>query len=176
MSYCLNQLPAYSVNQCGELRVRGIGDVFLLAQGVTFVDPTDPVEWAAKLAANDVVIIKNIKGQYANPEPENASNPRERGPEEILQKLNHTLTLTDANVNASNDNFYEVLNTQTFGGIGWYNPNEVEIRLAYADVRAMAMPASNVDAEFQLYNCSFMWESNPNDFPGLYNAPAGVFA
>jgi len=48
--------------------------------------------------------------------------------------------------------------------------------LAYADVRAMAMPASNVDAEFQLYNCSFMWESNPNDFPDLYNAPAGVFS
>ena len=176
MSYCLNALPAYSENQCGELRVRGIGDVFVLAQGVTFIDPTDPAEWAAKLASNDVVIIKNIKGQYANPEAENAANPRERGPEEILMKLNHTLALTDANVNASNDSFYEILNTQTFGGIGWHNPNENEIRLAYADVRAMAMPASNIDAEFQLYNCSFMWESNPNDFPTLYNAPAGVFS
>ena len=131
-------------------------------------------EWTAAIAAGNVAIIKEIKANYPEAEEVTITNPR-RGTPDILTKFNHTLSVMDANVDSSNDTFYETLNTIGKYKLAWFYYEEDEIRVVEQPVRCIAKPAKADENDVQQYIVTFGWQSAPNEFPVLYNAPAGIF-
>lgn len=173
---CLDQLPSFSQNTCGVNKIPGISSVAIIDYDHSFTDFTSAAEWNAQIAAGNVVKIDYIKAAYAQAAPITAANPRAQGATNVLMKLDHTLTISDPNVAADKDTFYETLNgRQTY--LAWYNFEENELRVVLLPVTWTCTPATDdMDGgDFQKYTVTAMWRSAPNEFPTLYTAPSGIF-
>jgi hypothetical protein len=171
---CFDNLPVYSENVCEVNRLTGISAVGIIDNDYTFIDYTDAAEWAAAIAAGDVQIIKEIKANYPEAEEVTITNPR-RGTPDILTKFNHTLSVMDANVDGSNDSFYEQLNIIGKFKLAWFYYEEDEIRVVEQPCRCIAKPAKADENDVQQYMVTFGWQSAPDEFPVLYTAPANIF-
>jgi hypothetical protein len=81
----------------------------------------------------------------------------------------------DANVDGSNDSFYEQLNLIGKFKLAWFYYEEDEIRVVEQPCRCIAKPAKADENDVQQYMVAFGWQSAPDEFPVLYTAPANTF-
>lgn len=162
---------------CNEFSKGGISAVAVMKCDHSITDFTSPAQWNAAIAAGEVKIIKQIKATVPEASPVNGENPVPCGSETILDLLEQTITWKDFNVDALNDDFYQQLNLAK-RSIAWYNCETEKIRVVdTCNVTFAALPAISPESnrEKQYYPVTGSWTSAPDEFPVLYNAPAGVF-
>lgn len=151
--------------------------VAVILDDTAITDFTNTTQWNDAIADGTVVLIEKIRGEFPEPSEVKGENIRGCGPSESLDGFDFTFTFQDANVNGDNDDFYGNLNLLTFCFV-WWNCQEDEIRIVEQDVRSVAKPANSPasNKEKQMYTVVFEWSGDPDDFPELSDAPAGIFS
>jgi hypothetical protein len=179
MSYgCeFEELDEHEVQSCGY-RKGGILAVAVLKANHGITDFEDDAQWTAAIGAGTARIIKGVKGTFPAASPIEGENARACGSETVLDGFDYTMTWKDFQVNSTNDLFYAQLNRSAFTGLAIYYCQQDEIRVIEKSCTFVALnpeaPESN--KEKQLYNVTAKWSAAVEDeFPTLYNAPAGIF-
>lgn len=172
--YCFATLGSHE-EICESARLfGGIKSVFLIKQGqTTITDWTSNAQWDSAIADGSVVIIKEIKGEYAQPS-ETTSESEVACQPDVLDSFTHTLTWRDRAVTASNTNFYNDLNEFTAGGIGWWEcKNGVTKVVEDESVRFMVKPEVLADDKtVQIYLGQAMWDTIV--LPAIYDEPTNA--
>lgn len=173
----VEELDDHELISCG-FRKGGLGAVGVLKADHGITDFESAVQAQAAIDAGTLKIIKGIKGIFPAPTPIEGENPRACGAETILDGFDNTFTWKDFNVSALNDILYAQLNRSAFTGFIFWYCQENEIRVVEKAVNFVALTPESPESnkEKQLYNVTAKWSTSVNDeFPALYNAPAGIY-
>jgi len=179
-SYNCSALSTHELNACGVGAKPGISGWAWLACDHSITDFTSEAQWNTAISAGKAVVIgeeaeDNLISAEYTATPVEVDNPSAKGSKTRLVKIEHTFTWMDANVSATNDTFYEGLN-KSAGFIVWFNFEEDQIRVVELTVNYQVMPAKSVKGEdFEVYEGTAKWVSDPDVFPELYSAPPNIF-
>jgi len=179
--YCCGTLGTHDTICGNEKRKGGISAVFIVKLDTVMTDWEDPIEWAAEILAGNIILIQEIRGEY----PEASEIENERligcGNETELDGFDMVMTWQDRAVNQANNDFYEELNGCTYH-FGWFdcqqNGDDKIFVIEDAEVNFVCKPpiveaAANT---IQRYMCSAKWTADKDQFPVIYDAPAGTFS
>lgn len=172
---CDEELPVYDQNVCDIYLLAAISAVAILKVGHGILDFTNPTEWQAAINAGYATIVREIKGGFESPTERTITNPRAKGPENIVTGWDMSLAIQDPNVNSTNDEFWGKTNVFS-GELVWFNFEEQQIRVVNEIVRFISKPANSpIDGGVQIYDITANWRMKPDEYPVLYTAPAGIF-
>jgi hypothetical protein len=174
---CDDELGTHTQNDCGSIVRGGYQDLILLSCGHSITDPSDEVEVAAAIAANEATLIRGIKGAIPIGSPVKVTSMKANEPD-IIVKYDFSGTWMDQNVNTSNVTFYnQVLDGRTFGGVIFHNADEGLVYMHSADTRCeggLVMPDGNQEQE--RYEVTFIFSKDPDDvIPLIAPEPPGIF-
>jgi len=181
MANCINyncdELGSHTINdECGDEILGGIKHVVLLDCGHSVVDPSDAAEINAALAANEAVLIRNVKLSVDAGSPVEIDPPVACSPAKVIT-YERQGTFIDGNVNNANVTFYNgVFGGRSLGGMILFEcGNEANETITFIDseIRMQGdrlIPDSNTD--FQRFEGTFKWRSK--NMPAIYAAPVGV--
>lgn len=155
----------------------GISAAAILLSGHGITDFSSAEQTQAAILAGKYKIISPIKAELPEPSPVEGENPSACGAETIVDGFDYTVEITDFNVNATNDEFYRLLNLSQFAGLVLYMCEEEQIRVIERGVNfvsRLVIPRSN--KEKQNYLITAKWSQSVQEtMPVLYEAPVGVF-
>lgn len=155
----------------------GISAIAILKADHGIIDYTNASQWQSAITAGTVKIVSGIKADLPEPSVVEGENPVACGSETIVDGYDYTFETTDFNVNATNDEFYRLLNLSQFTGFAFFMCEEEQIRVVEQLVSfnaRLVIPRSN--KEKQNYLVSAKWsQSVQESFPVLYDAPTGIF-
>lgn len=173
--YCNAALTDHELIECGNWKKGSINAYAIIESFDLIADPSDPSDWLAAIAAGDVKVVKQVKGEMPDPSVIEGENPIGGGRATVNDGHDYTLEIQDYNVSAANDTFYENVNPRTTA-IAVYLPKSNEIKVVYQEVNFNARPVVPMaSTEKQHYLVTASWEAPNNEFPVRYPAPAGIF-
>jgi hypothetical protein len=160
-------LPVYSCNPCPTrdfARIRSVA----LYKG-TFTDPSNPVEWATKIAAGDARVIWQTSGSYdggtTQELPGYGNNATANG------STTHSATVKDPNY-YENCDFYNSLRGQTDWKFAYLTKNYLHLSDATATYTPKNPVAEDINATVE-WQMGVKWSNDNNPCPVLI--PAGIF-
>ena len=185
LEYGCTALPDHELVLCGAYNRGGISAIGILEEdafgtGATFATAADwsnGAKYATALAANDLKIIKNIRGTVPDASPVDVDNPVGCGPQSLLAGFDFTATWMDANTTDGSITFYNGLNKRVTGLI-LYLCGSNEVMVITQPVNYVCLPV-NVPAsnkELQMFNCTARASLGPDQLPQKYPAPSNADA
>lgn len=178
INYSCADIGTHERVPCGNYKKGGISVLAFLERDHTITDFTNPSQWTTNINSGKVHLIgyQGFKAEYPDASPVETENPSACGAANILDAFDHTLNFMDANVVATNDAFWENVNVQ-LGGLAWYNCVDGTLSVVDKDCTWIVTPANSPysNKERRRYQGKVTWTSEPNEFPDLYSAPAGIF-
>jgi hypothetical protein len=185
LEYGCSALPNHELVLCGNYLRGGISAIGILEEdafgtGATFATAADwsnGTKYATAIAANDLKIIKNIRGTVPDASPVDVDNPVGCGPQSLLAGFDFTATWMDANTTDGAIDFYNALNKRVTGLI-LYLCGSNEVMVITLPVNYVCLPV-NVPAsnkELQMFNCSARASLGPDQLPQKYPAPSNADA
>ena len=185
LEYGCTALPDHELVLCGAYNRGGISAIGILEEdafgtGATFATAADwsnGAKYATALAANDLKIIKNIRGTVPDASPVDVDNPVGCGPQSLLAGFDFTATWMDANTTDGTIDFYNALNKRVTGLI-LYLCGSNEVMVITLPVNYVCLPV-NVPAsnkELQMFNCTARASLGPDQLPQKYPAPSNADA
>jgi hypothetical protein len=185
LEYGCSALPNHELVLCGAYNRGGISAIGILEEdafgtGATFATAADwsnGAKYATALAANDLKIIKNIRGTVPDASPVDVDNPVGCGPQSLLAGFDFTATWMDANTTDGAIDFYNALNKRVTGLI-LYLCGSNEVMVITNPVNYVCLPV-NVPAsnkELQMFNCTARASLGPDQLPQKYPAPSNADA
>lgn len=185
LEYGCSALPDHELVLCGAYNRGGISAIGILEEdafgtGATFATAADwsnGAKYATALAANDLKIIKNIRGTVPDASPVDVDNPVGCGPQSLLAGFDFTATWMDANTTDGAIDFYNALNKRVTGLI-LYLCGSNEVMVITNPVNYVCLPV-NVPAsnkELQMFNCTARASLGPDQLPQKYPAPSNADA
>jgi hypothetical protein len=173
--YCSTPLENHELIACGRWKKSQSNALAIITDLDAINDYSDATEWLAAIAANEVKVIKQIKGELTEPTAIDIANPVGGGRENITDSMAYTYEYMDANATRDNDTFYETLNDRTVA-FAYYLVKSNEIKVVLQQVTVFARPVDEMAAgAIQRYQVSLQWEAPVNEFPLRFTAPAGIF-
>jgi len=183
LEYGCSALPNHELVLCGAYNRGGISAIGILEEdafgtGATFATAADwsnGAKYATAIAANDLKIIKNIRGTVPDASPVDVDNPVGCGPQSLLAGFDFTATWMDANTTDGAIDFYNALNKRVTGLI-LYLCGSNEVMVITLPVNYVCLPV-NVPAsnkELQMFNCTARASLGPDQLPMKYTAPANA--
>lgn len=155
--YALGGIPAAAILDCDH----GISDF------------SNGSQWTAAISAGKVKVIKNIKAEVPDASAVDGESATACGPENEVYTFDRTAEITDYNVNASNVEFYDKLNTRTFLA-AFYLCDTDELLVVEQKCNASArLIIPRTKDERQHFLATIRWRSLKG--PKLFAAPAGIF-
>jgi hypothetical protein len=185
LEYGCSALPNHELVLCGAYNRGGISAIGILEEdafgtGATFATAADwsnGTKYATAIAANDLKIIKNIRGTVPDASPVDVDNPVGCGPQSLLAGFDFTATWMDANTTDGAIDFYNALNKRVTGLI-LYLCGSNEVMVITLPVNYVCLPV-NVPAsnkELQMFNCTARASLGPDQLPQKYPAPSNADA
>ena len=185
LEYGCSALPNHELVLCGAYHRGGISAIGILEEdafgtGATFATAADwsnGTKYATAIAANDLKIIKNIRGTVPDASPVDVDNPVGCGPQSLLAGFDFTATWMDANTTDGAIDFYNALNKRVTGLI-LYLCGSNEVMVITLPVNYVCLPV-NVPAsnkELQMFNCTARASLGPDQLPQKYPAPSNADA
>jgi hypothetical protein len=185
LEYGCSALPNHELVLCGAYNRGGISAIGILEEdafgtGATFAtaaDYSNGAKYLTAIAANDLKIIKNIRGTVPDASPVDVDNPVGCGPQSLLAGFDFTATWMDANTTDGAIDFYNALNKRVTGLI-LYLCGSNEVMVITLPVNYVCLPV-NVPAsnkELQMFNCTARASLGPDQLPQKYPAPSNADA
>jgi hypothetical protein len=185
LEYGCSVLPNHELVLCGSYNRGGISAIGILEEdafgtGATFATAADwsnGAKYSTALAANDLKIIKNVRGTVPDASPVDVDNPVGCGPQSLLAGFDFTATWMDANTTDGSIDFYNALNKRVTGLI-LYLCGSNEVMVITNPVNYVCLPV-NVPAsnkELQMFNCTARASLGPDQLPQKYPAPSNADA
>lgn len=173
------ELPNYTTNDCDEVLLGGSDQIIIFECGSQVTDPSNSAQVQAAITAGTAKLIQNVKFGIGLPAGVDLPVTVSGQPPKV-GTYDHTASLYDANVNATNMTFYNEL----------CKGRQIEAVLAYMNsettpsCRWMAPPASmfakggytspDDSTDVQRYEITFSWKDQ-NANPEFVTTPAGIF-
>lgn len=155
----------------------GISAVGILKSNHGIVDFSNSTQVQSAIDAGNLKLILGIKAELPEPSAVEGENPLACGSETITDGYDYTFEVQDFNVNATNDEFYRLLNISQFAGLIFYMCEEEQIRVVEKTSSfnaRLVIPKSN--KEKQNYLITAKWSQSVSEsFPVLHEAPSGIF-
>jgi len=185
LEYGCTVLPNHELVLCGSYNRGGISAIGILEEdafgtGATFATAADwsnGAKYATAIAANDLKIIKNVRGTVPDASPVDVDNPVGCGPQSLLAGFDFTATWMDANTTDGAIDFYNALNKRVTGLVLYLcGSNEVMVILQPVNYVCLPVnvPASN--KELQMFNCTARASLGPDQLPMKFPAPSNADA
>jgi len=185
LEYGCTVLPDHELVLCGSYNRGGISAIGILEEdafgtGATFATAADwsnGAKYATAIAANDLKIIKNVRGTVPDASPVDVDNPVGCGPQSLLAGFDFTATWMDANTTDGAIDFYNALNKRVTGLVLYLcGSNEVMVILQPVNYVCLPVnvPASN--KELQMFNCTARASLGPDQLPMKFPAPSNADA
>jgi len=185
LEYGCTVLPDHELVLCGSYNRGGISAIGILEEdafgtGATFATAADwsnGAKYATAIAANDLKIIKNVRGTVPDASPVDVDNPVGCGPQSLLAGFDFTATWMDANTTDGAIDFYNALNKRVTGLVLYLcGSNEVMVILQPVNYVCLPVnvPASN--KELQMFNCTARASLGPDQLPQKFPAPSNADA
>lgn len=166
---CDTAVGDHLCDSCEEVEGAKIRSVGFIKVSKTFLDPSNPVEWAAAIAAKDVIIIPFVNGTF-----DGGAEVLKDGYGDQSQKLtgyNFTADYKDPNYK-HNAAFYNALK-RSFGYKFFYR---TATQIHITDEAVQVIPKNPVTAattDDVVWDVTVKWTST--DLPEPHDAPAGIF-
>jgi hypothetical protein len=163
------QLPAFVSQPCTQPEGGRIRHVAYVAPGVQFADWSDPLEWQAKLAAHEAIVIQGTQGTYNGGESvtqEGFGNSRF-----VTTGRNHSASYQHREV-VENIDFYDSLNFNAEWQFVFATENHIWVTDAPAHVKAGAPVEAGLDSMVK-WNVTVEWSAKTNPKP--FALPEGIF-
>jgi len=185
LEYGCTVLPNHELVLCGSYNRGGISAIGILEEdafgtGATFATAADwsnGAKYATAIAANDLKIIKNVRGTVPDASPVDVDNPVGCGPQSLLAGFDFTATWMDANTTDGAIDFYNALNKRVTGLV-LYLCGSNEVMVITNPVNYVCLPV-NVPAsnkELQMFNCTARASLGPDQLPQKFPAPSNADA
>ena len=185
LEYGCTVLPDHELVLCGNYNRGGISAIGILEEdafgtGATFATAADwsnGAKYATAIAANDLKIIKNVRGTVPDASPVDVDNPVGCGPQSLLAGFDFTATWMDANTTDGAIDFYNALNKRVTGLV-LYLCGSNEVMVITNPVNYVCLPV-NVPAsnkELQMFNCTARASLGPDQLPQKFPAPSNADA
>lgn len=176
MSQCLDNIPAYADNDCGNYLITGGGDVAIIAKDHQFTDFSDAGEWATEIAAGRAVIIKNVKADYPTPAAIEQDVPNNRSKTQKVTGYNHVINIQDGNVSAANDLFAAAMNgVESFVVFHNVETDEILVNKINSTTWMYSQASDDTANPWQMYTGSAKFFAKPDWAWERLTAPVGVF-
>ncbi len=179
MANCLNyncndDLGDHIPVDCGEYPLGGIDAAIILACDHQVTDVSNGTQINAEIAAGRAWLVENIKVSIPDPSPITITNPVACRVDRLVN-YDRSGTWQDANVNADNIDFYNILlSGQSFGGLILRECDENRVTFVDSEVTFQGgrlIPDNNDN--FQMFNATFNWREKTD--ADIFNEPANVF-
>lgn len=176
-NYGCATLPNHQQVTCNDYSLGGLSGVAILDCNHLITDFSNANQWNTEIAAGRARIIKGLKAEIPASSPTMVDAAIACGAAQDMLGQDTTVSWTDNNVTASNDDFYAKLSLRR-AFIVVYSCQESEIRVS-SDPASFTTPGAIVpmtDRERQSYAISGMFFTKAGNIPmALYTAPAGIF-
>lgn len=165
--YCTEEMLDHAVNDCNEEIPGGINAVVFVDSGVVISDPTDAAEIQQIIADGEAVLIQDVKMAVAEPEPVNVPSNIACEPDKTTI-YNHTATLIDGNINATNIALYDQLKYRRMGSMLVFECGDSDNNPKVTYYRSKGDSAlklyggrviTETDEEFQHFSLSVAWKA-----------------
>ena len=174
-NYNCTDLPAHEKVTCGDFPKGGINSVGILECDHSITDFTSEAQFNAAIAAGELKLAEQVRASLPEASEVNGVNPNACGAQDILDGFDWTFNMTDYNVTANNDCFYESLNLRTAYLVLYECMNE-RIKVIEHPVSFSVKPViPESNKEKQSYVVVAKWSTNPDEFPVSYAAPTNIF-
>lgn len=177
-NYGCATLPNHQQVVCGDFPLGGISSAAFLECNHGITDFSNPSQWQSAISAELAKLILEVKAEIPAASPNMQDNPVGRGSEQIIAGFDNTVTITDKNVSAANDDFYARLNKRK-GYLVVYNYENDEIYVSSQPVDFQAIPRTVPlsNKEIQSYTITATFYTKVGEVPmQAYAAPAGIFS
>lgn len=168
-SGCDDVVSDHYCNPCDPQEGARVRSVFFVKKGFEFVNISNPVEWAAAIAAGNVIVVAETNGSFDGGTPKLAAGFGDT----IETYINSEFKLTFKDPNYKNNcTFYEGLKTTRNWRVGFRTQTLVHL----ADVTAIITPKAPVADDLQgqvTWEVEAKWISR--NYPCPQDVPAGVF-
>lgn len=177
-NYGCADLPDHQQVLCNDYSVGGISATATLECDHTITDFTDATQWTTNINNGKAKLYLGVKGEVPAPSPVMTDNPIGCGAAQILSGMDNTVTWTDSNVNANNDDLYAKINQRRlFVVVFMCEQDEIRVSESPVDFAAVPtiVPANN--RERQMYSVTGSFFTKVGEIPmQLYDAPSGIFS
>lgn len=165
---CALIIPDPSCSDCPEKELGRVRSLFLQSVNKTFLDYTNPAEWAAAIQARDVYVFPYTQGTFAMNETltQGFGNV-----EEDLDSYACVLALMEPNF-AANRNFWNAMKKSHAFRVGW----RTETKIYVSDIAATIIPKFKNDNDLKskvIWDLGFKFTQE--DIPKIIDMPVGVF-
>lgn len=162
-------IPAYSCNPCPAFEYGRVRSVAFIKNTYTFIDPSDPAEWATAIANGNVIVVWKTSGSY-----DGGSTTEAPGfGDQISTNGNttHVLTLKDPNY-IENCDFYNAIKNSSDYYLAFRTSSQIHFSGAPVTITPKNPVADDINSVVT-WEATIKW-TNP-DSPCPFNTPAGIF-
>lgn len=175
VSYCDEPLSPHVQADCDGFKLGGISGAVLFDCAAEPADPTSSTEVQELINSGRAVLISATRIGIPAGSPVTVTSAVACGTDDTVT-FDRTATIYDANVNASNDIFYNKANRRKFGAAIFFNCDAGDAFFVNPP-SGIKIQASTVvtdqNTEYRRYEGTFAWRDLEN--PKLITAPLGVF-
>ncbi len=147
-------------------RIRSAG---FIKKSFSFIDPTNPVEWVAAIAAKNVIIIPFVNGTF-----DGGAEVLKDGYGDQVQRLtgyNFTAEIKDPNYK-HNATFWNGIKNST--NYKFFYRTETQIHITNVTVQVIPKnPVTAATTDDVVWDVTVKWADQ--DLPAPHNVPAGIF-
>lgn len=166
---CDNVIPDHICDSCEAPELGRVSSVAFIKNTFAFVDPSDPTEWQAGFAADDIILIPFTKGTFdGGSEVETAGYGRQVT---RLTGYNFQLQYQDPNYRL-NCNFYNAIKNSRAYRVAYATETQIHI----VDTTVQVIPKNPVQDD---PNSEVVWDVlvkwGGKDLPCPFDLPAGIF-
>lgn len=173
--YCSTPVPPYVPDACANEPGRVVAVAFIRTD-FDFTDPTDPAEWTAGIAADQIIVINETRGE----KPKASQTTIDGFGLQRTRTVGYERTLTYQHADVvGNEDFYDGMNFSQNYRMAYVTPGEDGLGVLWLGYAAIA----NVDADNVTppeidsiihWDVAVSWSDNK--MHKAYDAPTGIFA
>lgn len=166
---CDDLIPAHICDPCEAIEQGRVRSVAFIKNTFAFVDPSDPTEWAAGFASEDIILIPQTKGTFDGGSEVEAPGYGDQSTR--LTGYNFQAQYQDPNYR-QNCNFYNTLKNSRQYKFAYRTQTQIHI----SDTTVQVIPKNPVQDDTQtevVWDVIVKWSGN--DLPCPFDVPEGIF-
>lgn len=173
---CLDDLPVYEQNACGEYKTSEIDALAVVDTDHAISAWDNATDWTNEIAAGNAAVVKGVKLLIPEATEVSQDVPKAGALPAVL-RFTQQFTIMDGNISTNNDSFWSILNKKNGFILVVRFKYEQEIVVYDVKCTCIAKPPKAEENAFQVYAVTISAQLNREWSLDLsrHTEPAGIF-